>query len=239
MYPQTGAGSPIPMMSSLLEKGFKLELKEWLDAAPAQLASNQAHNNAYGNSAWFELMYHHSILLLHRHSLVTEHRMLSGDASQSSQPSVYVECASSAQAICHIYRQLYLKQQLNDTWGALHVLFLGGLSFLYCLWTNQETRAVFRLDKVSSTCTACVVVLSIMAERWAAVGPYRDTFEMLANYTQTMLAESSATTVMPATMPVFSTATNQQLTDYLSSMAEIGMCSSVEALLNDMIMPEA
>ena len=232
MYPQTGVDTPARMMTSMFAESFKAELKEWRDSAPTQLASNRAHNNAFGSPEWFELMYHHSVLLLYRHSMISQHRSALGDAA--GQPSVYLECASSAQAICRLYRQLYMSQRLNDTWGALHLLFLGGVTFLYCLWTSPEARRAFRLDRVSSTCTSCVVVLAVMAERWRAVEPYRDTFEMLADWTQTMLAEVEAA-VVPEAMPVFPSSSNDQLSDNLLMMTEIGMCSSVEALLTDMI----
>ena len=231
MYPQTGADRPVQMMSSMLADTFMADLKTWLESAPEQLPSNRAYNNAYGSPEWFQLMYHHSILLLHRRRLVSPGESLGADQTPAS---VYIDCATSAQAICQLYRQLYISQRLNDTWGSLHVLFLGGVTFLHCLWARAETRAVFRLDKVASTCTSCMIVLAVMSERWTAVEPYRDAFDMLATATQAMMAETPMTLVTPV-MPVLSSSGNEQLTDYLSSMAEIGMCSSVEALLTNMI----
>lgn len=233
MYPQNNASSPDAITSSILAEGFKTDLQDWLNSAPDQLVENRRHNNAYASHSWFQLMFHHSILLIHRHRLVTAGR---GEDKEYLPSSVYLDCASSAQSICHLYRQLYISHRLNDTWGALHVLFLGGVTFLHCLWMSPEVRAEYRLDKVATTCTSCIVVLAVMAERWSAVQSYRDAYDMLSGATQAMLAES-LTAVMPPELPVFATIGHdyEQISDYLSSMAEIGMCPSVEALLQDMI----
>jgi hypothetical protein len=222
MYPQTGIAIPAdPSFANM----FKLELDQWLAAAPEQLPSNKAHNNAFGSSEWFEISYHHSILLLYRHQLVQD------PIDDATWSSVHLSSANSGREICSLYRQLYLSQWLNDTWGALHVLFLGGITFLYCLWTSNDVRKAYRLDKVSSTCTSCIIVLAVMAERCSAIKPYRDAFDMLASATQSMLAggELMAT---GAVMPVLSSHGQDQFMSYLSSMSELGMCSSVEQLLN-------
>lgn len=236
MESQIGASSLSPNGAMIVES-FKRELRDWLEAAPQQLSANQLYNNNYGSSEWFEIMYHHSILLLYRHRLVhpgsqSSHRANREQAALSS--SIFVECANAAHSICHLYRRLYVTQRLNDTWGALHVLFLGGATFLHCLWISEETRALYRLDKVSATCTACMVVLAVMSERWHAVEAYRDAFDLLSTATQAMLAERAAAITPPA-MPVLSASVNDQLSDHLSHIAELGMCPSVEALLADMI----
>ena len=225
VYPQVGA-EPSSKSVTILED-FKKEFAMWLESAPEQLASNRANNNAFGSREWFLLMYHHSILLLYRHRLVQP----GGPATPSS---VFTDCADSSQAICMIYRQLYVSQRLNDTWGALHVLFLAGVTFLHCLWSSAETRAIYRLDKVSSICTSIMIVLAIMSERWTAVEAYRDAFEMLSSATQTMLVEASTGPTAPS-RPVLSSGGYDQFTDYLSCMTEVGMCSSVEELLASMV----
>lgn len=223
VYPQVG-GEASPQSLALIEN-FKSELSLWLESAPEQLTSNREHNNAFGGSEWYSLMYHQSILLLYRHQLVR---------GGTTPPSVFTECAYSGQIICMIYRQLYISQRLNDTWGALHVLFLGGVTFLHCLWSSAETRAIYRQDKVSAICTSCMITLAIMAERWSAVEPYRDAFEMLSSATQTMLAEIPNSKSTPS-MPVISSGGYDQFSGYLSYMSELGMCSSVEELLSSMV----
>lgn len=233
--------SVAPHRNSSSTQKFKDELRAWMDAAPEQLVEGCAANNAFGSPGWYKLMYHHSILLLHRRRLVVRQRS-SHDQSRWAAPecddaSVYLDCASSSQAICELYRTLYLSQRLNDTWGALHVLFLAGLTYVHCLWNNPETRNTIRRDIVSSTCTSCMIVLAVMSERWDAVAPYRDTFEALSNPTQAMLVDLETASCMPSG-PVLSSLQADQVSNYFAGMADIGMCSSVEQLLMDMITVE-
>ena len=225
VYPQVGVETTTQSLA--LIESFKNELSTWLASAPEQLESNRIHNNAFGGPEWFALMYHQSILLLYRHRLVQSR----GDTTSST---AYIDCAHSAQSICMIYRQLYVSQRLNDTWGALHVLFLGGVTFLHCMWSSSEVRSIYRQDKVSAICTSTMIVLAIMAERWSAVAAYRDAFEMLSSATQTMLADISISSSSPS-MPVISSGGYDQFTDYLAYMSEVGMCSSVEDLLTSMV----
>lgn len=230
MYPQVAADLS-PEVRSMFIESFQKELKEWLDTAPEQLPANLEHNNAFGSRIWFELMYYHSILILFRQSLINSSN--GHNPADETQVSAFYECARAGQQICHFYRQLYISHQLSDTWGALHVLFLGSITFLYCLWTSTRTRGMFRLDEVSATCSSCMVVLAVMAERCPVVRPYRDTFESLARATQTMLVEAQARS-SPQTLPVLP-GDNEQLSNDLVNMAELGMCSSIEALLGSMI----
>lgn len=225
VYPQVGADRE-PQRMEVIQQ-LKTEFSTWLEMAPEQLASNRANNNAFGSHEWFTLMYHHSCLLLYRHRLV--HRF-----GSTIPPSVFIDCAHASQSICIIYRQLYISQRLNDTWGALHVLFLAAVTFLHCLWSSAETRALYRLDKVSSICTSIMIVLVIMAERWSAAEAYRDAFDMLASATQTMLAEMTAASAVP-NGPIIASGEYDQFTDYLSYMSEVGMCPSVEELLANMV----
>ncbi|KAK1856070.1 flavin-binding monooxygenase [Colletotrichum chrysophilum] len=233
--------SVAPHRNSSSTQKFKDELRAWMDAAPEQLVEGCAANNAFGSPEWYKLMYYHSILLLHRRRLVVRQRS-SHDQSRWAAPecddaSVYLDCASSSQAICELYRTLYLSQRLNDTWGALHVLFLAGLTYVHCLWNSPETRNTIRRDIVSSTCTSCMIVLAVMSERWDAVAPYRDTFEALSNATQAMLVDLETASCMPSG-PVLSSLQADQVSNYFAGMADIGMCSSVEQLLMDMITVE-
>lgn len=235
IYPQTH-DSP-SHGNNMLKDSFKEELQNWMDTAPEQLPQSRAANNAFASPEWYRLMYHHSILLLHRGRLVVNQRSSNPNSPINvyEDSSVFLECASSSQAICELYRTLYVSQRLNDTWGALHVLFLAGLTYIHCLWSSSETRNAIRRDVVSSTCTSCMIVLAVMAERWAAVAPYRDVFEMLSNATQTMLVDMENGLSGSARGPVLSSIQADQVSNYFMSMTDVGMCSSIEQLLKDMI----
>ncbi|KAL4879281.1 fungal-specific transcription factor domain-containing protein [Aspergillus karnatakaensis] len=224
VYPQVNKeNSPTP--SSIIT-GFVQELNTWLESSPAQLASNESHNNAFGSREWFEAIYHHSILLLYRYNLVSRH--------QRPCAATFLACAQSGAALCTGYRQFYVSNRLTDTWAGLHNLFLGGVTFIYCLWSSADARAQYRLDSVSNICTACTMVLSVMAERWSSAGPYRNAFEMLANATMAMLVDTTTASSEPS-FPILRSPANDQFEGYFAHMAEVGMGGSLEALLSTML----
>jgi hypothetical protein len=243
IYPET-ENATSPHQNSTLTESFKDELRAWVRAAPEQSPQGRAARNAFGGSEWYELMYHHSILLLHRGRLVIRQRGSNSPNTHSAvtttlvechDASVFMDCATSSQAICDLYRALYRSQRLNDTWGALHVLFLAGLTYLHCLWSSAEVRSSIRRDVVSSTCASCMVMLAVMTERWDAVAPYRDTFETLSNATQAMLVDMERGGPQGPALSLSSLLQADQVSNDLLGMADIGMCTSVEHILMDMI----
>lgn len=235
IYPQT-KDSPSPCNNMLTDR-FKEEIRVWMEMAPDQLQEGRAANNAFASPEWYKLMYHHSILLLHRGRLVVNQRNRNPQSPQNvcEDASVFIDCATSSQAICELYKTLYLSQRLNDTWGALHVLFLAGLTYIHCVWNSAYTRNAIRRDIISATCTSCMIVLTVMAERCVSVAPYRDIFEMLSNATQAMLVDmDSGRNELPG-RPVLSSQQADQVNNYFMNMTDVGMCSSIEQLLMDIV----
>lgn len=219
---------------------LRQRLRDWLEQRPGDPGpGNNNYGVPFGSDKWFLLSYHHSILLLYRHRLIastdtgtdtnTESKVASQDLA-----SVYLECAESAATLARTYQELYLGTAVSTTWGALHVLFLGALTFLHCLWASKEVRQAYRRDAVSSTCTSCTIVLVVMAERWAAAAPYRDTFNTLAAVTQSMLVDGDSAQG-PPTLPVLDPTQQGNIAKFLSGIEEIGMCDSVERLLGEMV----
>jgi len=235
IYPQT-RDSPSHSNNRLTES-FKEELRVWMESAPEQLQEGRAANNAFASPEWYKLMYHHSILLLHRGRLVVNQRSNSPQSPLNvcEDASVFIDCATSAQAICELYRALYMSRRLNDTWGALHVLFLAGLTYIHCVWNSAYTRNAIRRDVISATCTSCMIVLAVMAERCVSVSPYRDIFEMLSNATQAMLVDIENGLHELPRGPVLSSLQADQVNNYFMDMTDVGMCTSIEQLLTDMI----
>jgi hypothetical protein len=209
------------------------ELKERLDIWFSERPQAHTSNFGFGSLQWVTLNYHHSVLLLHRQQLVAH-------AQASFPPStemalLYVECAESGSTLCRTYQQFYFGVTIGYTTGALHVLFLGGLTFLYCLWVSEDCRRTFRRDAVSSSCTACTVALAIMTERWSAAQPFRDTFQLLAEATQSMLAHIDDVDGPRPLLPVLDAQKDSRLPQHLSDIGGIGMDASVEHLLGQMI----
>ncbi|KIW38128.1 uncharacterized protein PV06_10088 [Exophiala oligosperma] len=209
------------------------DLKDRLNSWYAQCPLPQTGNFAFGSKQWFSLTYHHTIILIHRQQLVSH-------ARNNFQPSddmtpIYLECARSASTLCQMYQELYFGVTVGYTTGALHVLFLGGLTFLYCLWVSEGCRLAYRRDTVAAICTACTVSLVIMTERWSAAQPFRDTFKALSEATQSMLATHDGKETPETLLPVISTGQNPRIPQYLSDIGSLGMCASTEHLITRMI----
>ncbi|OJJ50349.1 hypothetical protein ASPZODRAFT_58113 [Penicilliopsis zonata CBS 506.65] len=208
---------------------FKKELDGWLECVPSTRPPSSGVLSTFSTAEWFQLAYNHSILLLYRRALVNDR--------QGKSTANYMECCQAARDICLLYRKLFLNSPVSYTWGVLHILFLAGLTYLHCVITSPGVREAVRQDEVSSTCTACTIVLVIMAERWKAAAPYRDTFEMLANATMSMLVRASTSTAAstpnqcgygPILVP-------GDVSSQLEEMVDIGMCSGTEELLNQFL----
>lgn len=142
----------------------------------------------FASKDWFRLAYCYSILLLYRHYLTcTAYRPANGHASSGCPiahvESAFVECTARSREICLLYRRTYQRSPVRYTWGSLHILFLGGLTYLHCLWSSPAVWKSVRQVDVINTCTACTMVLVIIAERWSKAKIYRDVFEQLAEQT--------------------------------------------------------
>ncbi|KAK5679239.1 hypothetical protein LTS10_008054 [Elasticomyces elasticus] len=205
------------------------KLQTWLSRRPTVRSQHGNRNVALGSDKWFFLSYHHAMLLLHRPSITGAWKV--DDVDRGNLATVQLECAESSAIICTIYRDFYLQSTaLYSGWGALHVLFVAGLTFLHCLCVSSEVRLMYGKDRVSSVTTACTIVLVIMTERWAAAQPYRDMFNMLSEKTQAMLAQQD-----DQRQPRLPLVSMEQASSGVRSIAGLGMDDSVRHLLADMV----
>lgn len=209
---------------------IKTRLNDWLQDRPSETTYRGDQSVNFGSDNWFHLSYHHAILLTHQRRLGLTCR--GGEhASDPSLEDMHLECADSASSICTIYRSFYLRSpSIYAGWGALHVLFVAGLTFLHCLAVSQRVRERYR-SELSSTCTSCTIVLVIMAERWPAVQPYRDMFTALSEKMQSGLAQAGPDFSGPL-LPVMQ---EEAAADKVQGIAALGMCDSVRGLLGDMV----
>ncbi|CAI6091339.1 unnamed protein product, partial [Clonostachys chloroleuca] len=243
LYPSNPSLNKEATMESRIIK-FREELDHWHQTIPSPTPVFAALST-FSTSEWFHLAYNHSKLLLYRRMLAPgAHRGLS---------TPYLECCTAAREICLLYRKLFLANPVSYTWGALHILFLAGLTYLHCLVSCPEVRRVTRQDDIAHTSTSCTIVLVIMAERWKAVAAYRDTFEMLAKATMSMLVNAAhnasgeminvqqdgceAPTVQSGSL--MGLLTNQQglteLPGYMEDIERVGMCFGTEELLTQFL----
>lgn len=165
---------------------MRAEVEEWSATSPPVPAHSRNALVLFGCEDWFSTNYSFSILLLYRPYLV--------DTSSTPPDQVFLDCFAAASNVCRCYRRQFVGRSVGYTWQALHFLFLAGLTYLHCLWTSAAVRNSARHDQISSTCSDCTMLLTVMAERWSAVGPYRDLFEALASRTMTMLVERNNST---------------------------------------------
>ncbi|KAF5695164.1 transcription activator acu-15 [Fusarium denticulatum] len=123
-------------------------------------------------------VYQMTVLML-RHWIT--HKALDGE--EDSVEEALKCCTQKAKELCLLYRRLFQYQSLQFTWGSLHILFLGGLTYLYCIWKSSRVRQAAKRMDIINTCMACNTALVIIAERWSKAVPYRDIFEVLSERT--------------------------------------------------------
>ncbi|OAA54160.1 Transcription factor [Niveomyces insectorum RCEF 264] len=162
---------------------LRVELDAWRATAPPDVPRlSGTALTLFGSKDWYEVNYSHSILLLHRN------RLLETRGGASAAPDhIVLECLDAAENISRGYHRQFVTGRVGYTWGALHFLFLAGLTYLHCLWTAPTARRSRPWDTVSNTCMDCSMVFVVMAERWGGAAPYRDIFGSLSRRTISMM----------------------------------------------------
>uniref|UniRef100_A0A8H7KA26 Xylanolytic transcriptional activator regulatory domain-containing protein n=1 Tax=Bionectria ochroleuca TaxID=29856 RepID=A0A8H7KA26_BIOOC len=174
---------------------------------------------------WYQAVYDSAILQLYRFHIT--------DSQRSVPPDIITKCMRAAKSACHSYRRQFLGTPTTPTWGALHELFLAGLTYLYCLWKASSARDSLRHDQISSTCTDCTMVLVIMAERWKDAAPYRDVFEALASRTMTMIADKQqGKEAAPTWFATEQDRYSADLPEWMAGIADSGISLGVDLLLS-------
>lgn len=244
---RSGQSIDFPFVDSM-----RRDLESWYAATPEQsYAAPEGQLSVFSSKEWFSIAYHHTILLIYRRHLIFSSQdtaaQYSGHRSARSQEAIdsaFTICSNASRQICLLYRQLYISRSVKYTWGSLHMLFLGGLTYLHTLWASNDVRQATRREDVYTTCTACTMVLVIMAERWKAAAPYRDIFDTLSSKTITMMCDTerapwpisqSNTRKQPGA--VTQPATEQPLghlpfQEWIENVADIGMCEGVQSMLD-------
>ena len=232
LYTSVPGNDPQKFNMDTIEQ-LQQELSDWANATPPQLASPSTALSVFDSRDWFKLAYNHSILLLYRGHLTAQH-----ESSNPRSAHTFLECARAAQEICISYRRLYIGQPMSYTWGALHILFLAGLTYLHCLWSSSEVRDAIRQDDISRTCTACTMVLVVLAERWEQAASYRDIFEALASKTMSMIVVKDRERWMVSNAPAThfeSHSLPDSMAQWVTDIADVGMSDGIEDLLSGLV----
>lgn len=192
-------------------ESLRQELDKWRQDTPDQLNYSGSHAlSVFTSKSWFQLAYDHSILLLYRHYMMGAHGSeppapdggsQGGPSASEAMERALEECSVRAREMCLLYRRVYQSSSVQFTWGSLHILFLGGLTYLYCLWRSEKVRSSVRPADVVATCMACTTVLIIIAERWNLATSYRDIFEALSQKTIDMVCNGGQQQGGSASLP--------------------------------------
>lgn len=206
---------------------LRAELEDWIASAPPTPPRVSDALSIFASRDWFDNNYNYSILLLYRGQLTD---------SKGAADDVFMECLQAAENICRGYRRQYIGRSVNFTWGALHCLFMAGLTYLHCLWASPAVRETVRHDSLSSTCLDCTIVLVVMAERWKGAAPYRDIFEALASSTRTMMVNKNHEWWMePASLTLLDGLDQEDLTQWMAGINDINMSDGIDRLLTGLV----
>ena len=189
LYPNIfGSSGRNNLQHTTLVETLRQELEEWRTEAPDELDTNASPLSVFESPNWFHIAYDYSILLLYRPRITCPLATLKSPQESSSIDAAFQVCADSARDICQRYRRLYqVRGRIQFTWGSLHILFLAGLTYIYCLWRSRRIRQSTSQNVVINTCMACNTLLVIIAERWSQASSYRDIFESLSERTINMI----------------------------------------------------
>ncbi|PSN61695.1 hypothetical protein BS50DRAFT_144331 [Corynespora cassiicola Philippines] len=238
LYPTTTKSSlPHSTTRQVLAGNLRQELEEWYSEIPDAVDYAGSHPlSVFASKAWFTLGYDHSILLLYRHYITL--KPLPGE--EESVENAFEECALRSREMCLLYRRLYQSSSIQFTWGSLHILFVGGLTYLYCLWKSQRVRQRARQSDVINTCMACNTVLVIIAERWSQATTYRDTFEALSEKTINMICNDSSGPVNSSLATTFDETQFQNMAppvsqDWIMSLDDLSIPNESEWFVQELL----
>lgn len=197
----------------------------WAETPPPRPLPPGGALSCFMTPDFYNISYDHAILQLYR-LRIADRKALAPD-------DVFLKCLHAARDMCLGFRRQFLGTRTAFTWSAIHETFLAGLTYIYCLWTSPACRETSRNDEVSSTCTACTVVLVVLGERWAGAAPFRDIFEVLSSRTMTMLADAQqGKEVQPAPLDVRQEPCLPDLEQWIADVSEMGSMSGADWLLN-------
>lgn len=165
---------------------LRQQIEQWKSTLPALLPPSGPALSLFMTSDWSSLVYNQALLHLYRPQLT------SSGQNEASSPDAWMTCARAASEVCSAFRRQYLKKQTTFTWGAVHELFLAGLTFVYCVRRSDLVRSRLGSDYMNKTCTDCTIAFVILAERSKDALPYRDLFEALSTSTMNFISEQRA-----------------------------------------------
>ena len=104
----------------------------------------------------------------------------------------------------------------------------------------SDIRDTIRQDEISNTCTACTMVLVVLAERWEQAAPYRDIFEALASKTMAMVVDKHREMWVTLEAPIIERPGSGlsfpgELAQWVTDIADVGVSEGIESLLSGLV----
>lgn len=153
---------------------LRAELDDWHATLPPLSAPRGPALSLFMTDDWPLMVHNQAMLQLYRPELTRR-------SSDHGKADIIALCVSLAAELCHAYRRQFFGKSTTYTWGALHELFLAGLTYIYCIRNSADIRKLLGYEKISKVCNDCTIAFVILAERWKDAIPYRDLFEALSS----------------------------------------------------------
>jgi hypothetical protein len=155
-------------------------LQEWYSTIPTPAKAHPS--SIFANLAYWETIYHNSILLLYR-----PHSSIQRTSTEALSISHDAACAFIANI-----KILQREGKLDVLWRSVHHLLMAGLTVINGLWQSKEIRENNPVSSSISTFQSCASTLSAMSENFPVDMGCRDTFETLSSATIDWLVTNDA-----------------------------------------------
>lgn len=152
-------------------KDVQPRLQEWYAMVPEP--SNAHPSSIFAFQAYWEVIYHNAILLLHRPHSGTWHQ---------STEELFICFEASTKVIAGL-KVLQREGRVEMLWKSVHHLFMAGLGVIYGLWHSKEVRDQNPVGTCISTLLSCASTLSAMSETFQGAAGCRNAFDTLSSAT--------------------------------------------------------
>lgn len=82
-----------------------------------------------------------------------------------------------------IYSDLHRFSKLTNSWLTAHTVFVSGITFVYCLWVQPQTKSQTTLEAFTSNAAACTALLRFLGKTWTVAADAVEKFDRLVQMT--------------------------------------------------------
>lgn len=155
----------------LVFNDWRVNIMRQLDAWKDQVPKTRRNMNCDFNQDFFQLNYHHTVVVLY--GLSPKHFKLT--------PEDFYKVSESSKELINIYANLRTNKMINYTWAAVLNLFMAGTSYLYTIYNSELVRHQNSLFEVKKFTQDCINVMNSLVDKCDAALSCKNTFEMLTS----------------------------------------------------------